>query len=247
MPLVTGCIEPVIMPPVYIAGGILDCGPHFSPDQCNAFYKTTDLWEWKRSTEYATVSDSESVLLIPSATTTKVHSTTTDLTVVAGTTIILTIESLYEVDYTTITSTYLHTGTFPSLVPTQVTSTAGSVTIYTATRNFTETAYAPSIVSPTSTSTAAGRKKRSYDNTYDRCSGPPDQDLKTNSLTEICHFVANLEVGNQFISLKPTAAAYMPSWIGYLVRVLTALGSLTSLSVITLPFVHFLAHCLETT
>jgi len=56
---------------------------------------------------------------------------------------------------------------------------------------------------------------RSYD--YDVCSANmPTEDfrVKSNSLAEVCHFVANIKP--LFVSLSSTAAAYLPSWISYI-------------------------------
>ena len=227
------------MPTIYLAGGILDCGPHFTPDQCDAFSRgNTGAWEEYEITGYATVTDSVSVLVIvTNEKEVTLYSTSTQWATVGDSTFIVTIASLYKMEYATITSTVFHSGTSPSLVPTLYTQSPGTVIFSTAIRKFTETAYAPSIVTPTATMPNTRQKKRTYD--YDRCGGPPDHDLLTNSLTDVCHFIANIQVGNGFVSLKPTTAAYMPSWIGYLVRVLTAMASLTSVYVCycaVLPF-----------
>jgi hypothetical protein len=68
---------------------------------------------------------------------------------------------------------------------------------------------------------------RSYD--YDRCYDvPPSHDMVTNSLIDVCHFVANAE--NYFVSLKPiSSAAYMPSWVGYFWQALQAFTELRSI------------------
>jgi len=68
---------------------------------------------------------------------------------------------------------------------------------------------------------------RSYD--YDRCYNvPPSHDMVTNSLTDVCHFVANAE--NYFVSLMPiSSAAYMPSWVGYFWQALQAFTELWSI------------------
>jgi len=58
---------------------------------------------------------------------------------------------------------------------------------------------------------------RSYD--YNVCSGnEPSDDFKSNSLSEVCHFVANITP--LFVSLSPNIAAYMPSWISYVTSVI---------------------------
>ena len=58
--------------------------------------------------------------------------------------------------------------------------------------------------------------RRSYDSGYDLCLGVPlGEDFKTNSLSNVCNFVSN--ANDSFVSLAPTAAAYMPSWLDYLV------------------------------
>jgi hypothetical protein len=47
----------------------------------------------------------------------------------------------------------------------------------------------------------------------------PDE-LATDSLLDVCHFVANTDL---FVSLAPTSAAYMPSWLDYLISTLAIL------------------------
>lgn len=77
-----------------------------------------------------------------------------------------------------------------------------------------------------------GRKvngRRSYDSEYNRCEGPPNHDMVSNSLMDVCHFMVNLAFQDLVSSLKPTAAAYMPSWVGYVARVVTAVVNLIAL------------------
>jgi hypothetical protein len=63
---------------------------------------------------------------------------------------------------------------------------------------------------PSTTATKLG--KRTYD--YDACSGePPSHDMVTNSEIEVCQFVAAAQP--YFVSLAPTSAAYLPSWVSY--------------------------------
>ena len=229
----------ISVPRIYLAEGILDCGPRFYPDQCAAYYQTNMRFVQEQlSTEYATVSASKTVLIMVSATETRIYPTATSMTVVGGQTISLGVDYLYETDYTTITTTYFLPGTFPELIPTKV---AGSIQTaeYTTVRNFTESNYAPSIVSSMSvpTATLSSKSKRSYDAEYNRCDDVPDQDLNTNSLIQVCHFVANLAAGNRFVSLKPTAAAYMPSWIGYFIRALAAIVTLRDLKSFRKPVI----------
>lgn len=64
---------------------------------------------------------------------------------------------------------------------------------------------------------------RSYD--YNVCSGTlPTDDFKSNSLSEVCHFVAN--IAPVFVSLSPNTAAFMPSWISYVTSVLISFTQL---------------------
>jgi hypothetical protein len=71
-------------------------------------------------------------------------------------------------------------------------------------------------------------QKRAATYDYDPCTGiAPDHDLVTNSLSDVCHFVANAK--SYFVSLRPTPAAYMPSWSGYVVQVIVSAWNLTSL------------------
>src|SRR5277367_2515331 len=56
--------------------------------------------------------------------------------------------------------------------------------------------------------------RRSYD--FDNCIGRfPNHDFVSNSLSDVCHFVANVQ--DWLVSLAPTSAAYMPSWLSYLI------------------------------
>jgi hypothetical protein len=50
----------------------------------------------------------------------------------------------------------------------------------------------------------------------------PIDGLQSNSLLEVCDFVANAAGESKLVSLKPTAAAYLPSWVGYLLQTLMA-------------------------
>jgi hypothetical protein len=57
---------------------------------------------------------------------------------------------------------------------------------------------------------------------YDSCSDVcPSHDLATNSLIDVCHFVANAQ--NCFVSLQPiSSAAYLPSWLSYVIQTIEA-------------------------
>jgi hypothetical protein len=56
--------------------------------------------------------------------------------------------------------------------------------------------------------------RRSYD--FNNCLDQlPSHDFVTNSLPEVCHFVANVQ--DLFVSLAPTSAAYTPSWASYFI------------------------------
>jgi hypothetical protein len=50
----------------------------------------------------------------------------------------------------------------------------------------------------------------------------PIDGLLSNSLLEVCNFAANAAGEHKLVSLKPTAAAYLPSWVGYLLQALMA-------------------------
>jgi hypothetical protein len=75
-------------------------------------------------------------------------------------------------------------------------------------------------------STSIGRydinlvRRTVYD--YDPCSNePPSHDLATNSLTDVCHFVANAQ--DYFVTLQPiSSAAYLPSWLSYVIQTIEA-------------------------
>ena len=53
--------------------------------------------------------------------------------------------------------------------------------------------------------------------TFQLCVNPAPTEFQTNSLSDLCQFVAN--VPNNFVSLYPTNAAYMPSSLGYAVGI----------------------------
>jgi hypothetical protein len=79
------------------------------------------------------------------------------------------------------------------------------------------------------------KERRGYYD-YDSCNGsPPDHDMVTNSLVDVCHFVANAK--SYFVSLRPTNAAYMPSWVGFLFQLIVCIWNL-----ILLVSLHTLLH-----
>ena len=68
------------------------------------------------------------------------------------------------------------------------------------------------------------KERRGYYD-YDSCNGaPPDHDMVTNSLVDVCHFVANAK--SYFVSLRPTSAAYMPSWMGFMFQTIICIWNL---------------------
>lgn len=107
-----------------------------------------------------------------------------------------------------------------------------------------ETAYTPTVIATenlpqTTTFTTNHQKARRsvpltdyryqrrgyYD--YNSCTGDtPNHDLVTNSLSDVCHFVANAQ--SYFVSLRPTSAAYMPSWLGFVFQIIVSAWSLIS-------------------
>jgi hypothetical protein len=68
---------------------------------------------------------------------------------------------------------------------------------------------------------------RAYD--YNSCDKvPPSHDMVSDSLADVCHFVAN--ANDYFVSLQPiSTAAYLPTWAGYLIQTLSALMELRSI------------------
>lgn len=84
------------------------------------------------------------------------------------------------------------------------------------------------VPSPTSTVSPGGAlRPRSYD--YNPCDGaPPKQDFVSGSLTDVCHFLANIE--QYFISLRPRSpAVYLPSWPSYLTQAVISLLDLSNI------------------
>lgn len=70
--------------------------------------------------------------------------------------------------------------------------------------------------------------RRSYD--FNRCNfGLPSHDMVSDSLIEVCHFAVNVAAGGWLVSLRPTRAAYMPSWMGYVMRFVWSLNNLSAI------------------
>jgi len=125
---------------------------------------------------------------------------------------------------------------------------------YTRVRITNQTAYSPSIADSYSSSLipravmtsstpsvytpriAHKWSRRSYDTEYNRCNGPPSHDLATNSLREVCHFVVNVAAQHLVVSLRPTTAAYMPSWVGFMMRLILACVGIYSTALVFLLF-----------
>ena len=63
--------------------------------------------------------------------------------------------------------------------------------------------------------------RRNSGSSNDSCIGlPPGRSFKTNSLADVCDFVS--KANDSFVSLAPTAAAYLPSWLDYLISLIAA-------------------------
>lgn len=140
----------------------------------------------------------------------------------------------------------------PETSPTATILFTPTSSAYTTVRATIETAYTPYIV-PSSESSliprnvvleelddmkqvtsiytppiARKRDRRSYAAEYNRCDGLPTHDLATNSLMEVCRFIANVAFQSRVVSLRPTTAAYMPTWIGFVIQVVSAVVSIYS-------------------
>ena len=134
----------------------------------------------------------------------------------------------------------------PVVVPTNFVST-NSVTINIPSAFFDDQTHVPRTVPAAASSTPSptthvtkrtaeinqhlpALARRDYGSTYDICLGiPPGQSLKTNSLVDVCDFVSN--ANDSFVSLAPTPAAYLPSWLDYLVSFLAVSISLVCIKI----------------
>jgi hypothetical protein len=119
------------------------------------------------------------------------------------------------------------------------------------TRIIWETSYTPSLIHTTGpllpgpnlkrdipSTPIATLAARSYD--YNSCDDvPSSHDMVSNSLADVCHFVANAE--DYFVSLQPiSTAAYLPTWAGYLIQTLSALMELRSIVCIRVSIANIL-------
>ena len=180
-------------PQIWVAKGILDCGAPFVTDPC-----TTALAYYTETTSWSTSTYGYMMWgLIP------------------------------------LENDYLYTISVPVSLPTRATkldpySPTITPTVFSMDASATRsTTTSPAIkrrehISPTPTlaafhivsnlNTEKQLQKRTYD--YDACSGePPSHDMVTNSQDDVCQFVAAAQP--YFVSLAPTAAALLPSWLSY--------------------------------
>jgi hypothetical protein len=198
-------------PVIYVGKGLVDCGSPLVKDQCSAFPLIT------------TVSTGNKAFMIHATSLLSINATG-DL-FKNNPIIAIPIDGSL-----TLSGTY------------QLTITPSPA----STRILIQTSYSASIVSPStlevptkisprldvSSPTTDPKKlprglqrvRRSYD--YNSCDDdPPNHDLVSTSLTDVCHFVANAK--QYFVSLRPsTNAAYMPSWTGYLIQIILTIINL---------------------
>lgn len=188
--------DTVSFPAVYVGQGFLNCGAPLVSDQCSTY-----PLNYSASMGQITFSI-QAVSLTTINTTYSILSDNPQVTIpIDG---YLALSGTFEV---TLTSTppavriSLETSYTPTVTP------AGTATA---------TQLVPRAPLPTNIPRNLQPQKRSYD--YDVCLGtPPDANLLTTSLVEVCHFVANAE--NYFVSMRPSsAAAYLPSWPGYIMQ-----------------------------
>jgi hypothetical protein len=190
-------------PQIWVAQGQVDCGPSLFSNPCTSVqYSSTTFW-----------TDDSSQLE----------------------------EYVYSTYYYTTTDTIPSDRYSPIILSQQFTSTTPVTNTLNArsfnNKNNTPRTMSPRIsaapVLPTATPvvpiTTAARfemqndiqlGRRSLDASYDLCLGiPPGTNLETNSLVDVCNFVSN--ANDTFVSLAPNAAAYMPTWLDYMMSFIT--------------------------
>lgn len=197
-----------LSPQIWIAQGMVDCGPSLYPNPCTSSqYTTTTTWvDGSSETEYYIYS------------------------------------SYY---YTTLDS--ISSDRFnPVVIPTKFVPT-NSATVIVPSALFDDRNHVPRTVAPAASSTPSATNhipkrtpeinqhlpvlaRRDNRSTYDICLGiPPGHSLKTNNLADVCDFVSN--ANDSFVSLAPTPAAYLPSWLDYLVSFLAVSISLICIKI----------------
>jgi hypothetical protein len=226
-------------PIVYVAGGIVNCGSQLALDVCST---QSSVIRIPSSTTTEILSDTWTItvtvpLTQPVIITTVFQSLVND-------TYLLEIPGRFVITETAI-GMFSLTGTVVQSLSLPV-----STTSFTTPRISAKTSYHPTVIPTTALSRRAAQDnkdlwptpvydafspskrleldllKRSYD--YDSCDGkPPTHDLVTNSLVEVCHFVANAQ--NYLVSLEPTTAAFMPSWSGFVIQVIVSIWNLFSI------------------
>lgn len=182
-------------PMIYVGQGLVDCGAPLIKDQCSTY-----------PVNYSITTGQQTFAVHAS----DLYSISTTFSIVAGNPTIIPING-----YVALQGTFQITVTHDPPATRVVVATS-----YTPTISHVLTA-AP-VSSPQPQTTAAPNIPRNIqpirkrDFGYDICQGqPPSWRILTNSLTEVCHFVANAK--NYFVSLKPSSdAAYLPSWTSYL-------------------------------
>jgi hypothetical protein len=179
-------------PQIWVAQGQVDCGPSLFPDPCTSVqYSSTTFWTDDASQlEYY----------------------------------------VYSTYYYTNTDTIPSDRYSPIILSQQFTSTLNARSLdeqnntpRTMSPRISVAPVLPTVTPVVSTTTAAPFKmqndirleRRSLDTSYDLCLGiPPGKNLETNSLVDVCNFVSN--ANDTFVSLAPNAAAYMPTWLDYM-------------------------------
>ena len=176
-------------PLIWVAQGLVHCGPSLFPNPCTSFqYTATTTWiDASSVAEYY----------------------------------------IYSAYYYTTLNKITSDRFSPVVVPTSFVST-DSATVNIPGTILDDRIHVPRTVAPPSPTAHLTKRtpktnqqpqplaRRDYGSTYDVCLGiPPGQSLKTNSLAHVCDFVSKAE--DSFVSLAPTPAAYLPSWLGYLI------------------------------
>ena len=194
---------------LWVAQGSVDCGPSLFPNPCVPVeYSATTTW-----------TDSYSHVIVTSysssyfTTLTPVNSNRFAPVILP--TIFATTPGYNASNVTPSPVTFIKRNGLPSATPTSATSVPGFANLD-----------APSDFLQIDVNIEAPHlARRGYALGYNSCLAVPNgQSFKTNSLPAVCNFVADAQTA--FVSLAPTAAAYLPTWMDYLVSFLLVAISL---------------------
>lgn len=190
---------------IWVAEGLVDCGASLLPGTCiyDTIYSTETIWkQWY---------DSNGI--------TDWFTTSTDYVVSAFPAVYQYTPSIIRTKFTPTTDpptiSLLDRRSQIPLLSEFASPTTGSTALTSRPTHLPPKPVIPTHITPTTSQRPLNvwrGVRRSYE--FNIClDNRPTHDFVSNSLSEVCNFVANLP--DEFTSLVPTTAAYMPSWFGY--------------------------------